>query len=480
MLRDCAMFNCPADTAFADRFFSRLAGSLITRKKGRQTPTRRARNLCKSGWAVLFICFTMLAQAATVKDVRVWPEPENTRIVFDLTGPVDYKIFELDNPPRIVVDVQNSKITDDTSTLDWNNTPVRDLRYATRDGSHLRIVFDLNNKVTPSSFTLQPNGPYGHRLVVDLKASGTAAAITAVSGAPYLATRPKQDAFIVAIDAGHGGEDPGAMGPRGTKEKDIVLSIAKELHAMIAKEPGIKSVLIRDGDYYVGLRQRIIKARQDQADLFVSIHADAFQKPSANGASVFTLSQGGASSEAARWLAARENRADLMGGVSLDDKDDVLASVLLDLSQTASSESSMIVAHEVMRRLGGITKLHGGERVQQAGFAVLKSPDIPSILVEAEFISNPDSERKLRSKSYQREVAQAVLEGIKAYIQQQKHQYQDLPVIQTAGMSHTVRSGDTLSALAARYGVSIGQLRSKNGLRSDELRIGQVLDIPAY
>jgi N-acetylmuramoyl-L-alanine amidase len=427
------------------------------------------------------LCFALLAQAANIHDIRVWPEPENTRIVFDLSGPVDYNVFQLNNPPRVVVDIKNSRVTDNTSVLEWNNTPVKKIRYAARDGNDVRIVFDLNNSVAPNSFTLEPNGPYGHRLVLDLRATAAATTTTTVAAPiPYLAARPKQDAFIVAIDAGHGGEDPGAIGPRGTKEKDIVLAIARELHTLIAKEPGIKSVLIRDGDYYVGLRQRIIKARNEQADMFVSIHADAFTKPSANGASVFTLSQGGASSEAARWLAARENRADLIGGVSLDDKDDVLASVLLDLSQTASNESSMIVAYEVMKRLGGITRLHGGERVQQAGFAVLKSPDIPSILVEAEFISNPDSERKLRSKAYQREVAQAVLDGIKAYIQQQQHQYQGLPIIQTASRTHTVRSGDTLSSLAARYGISIGQLRSANKLKSDQLRIGQVLDIPAH
>ncbi len=423
-----------------------------------------------------FLFFSLNSYGNIVKDVRVWPEPDNTRVVFDLSGPIQYNVFELNNPPRIVIDIKDTDVADQISPVTWNKTPVKSLRYAPRDGNDLRIVFDLHTPVNPNSFTLEPNGPYGHRLVMDLKNPD----VIDTPAIPYLAARPKQNAFIVAIDAGHGGEDPGAVGPRGTREKEVVLAIARELHKMIAKEPGIKSILIRDGDYYVGLRQRIVKARQHQADLFISIHADAFQKQTARGASVFTLSEHGASSEAARWLAASENRADLMGGVSLDDKDDMLASVLLDLSQTASNESSLIVAREVVQRLGNITQLHGGERVQQAGFAVLKSPDIPSILVESEFISNPDSEKKLRTKAYQQQVARAILDGIKAYIRQQKHQYEDLPLLQTAGKTHKVTPGETLSGLAVRYGISVRQLRSANDLRSDTLRVGQVLDIPAH
>lgn len=420
----------------------------------------------------LIILFPLFVQAAQVKDVRVWPEPDNTRIVFDLSGSTQFHMFELDNPPRIVIDLKSSQVNANVSSLSWADTPVKKMRYATRNNKDIRLVLDLNKKVKPQAFTLPPNGPYGHRLVLDLHGNGVAP-----KPIPYRTERPKQDAFVIAVDAGHGGEDSGARGARGTKEKDIVLQIAKELYKAINNEPGMRAVLIRDGDYYVGLRQRILKARQHQADMFISIHADGFKDPRANGASVFTLSQRGSTSEAARWLAERENRSDLVGGVSLDDKDDVLAGVLLDLSQTVSKEASLVVGQAVLDNLGGITRLHGS-RVQHAGFAVLKSPDIPSILVETEFISNPDGERKLRSKTYQRKVVNAIVDGVKHYIHYNAHQYQDLPILQTAKRTHKVRSGDTLSALAVRYGVSVSSLRSKNRLKNDTLVIGQVLDIP--
>jgi N-acetylmuramoyl-L-alanine amidase len=372
--------------------------------------------------------YSVTAMAAQIKDVRVWPEPENTRIVFDLSGPVSYEILELQNPHRIVLDIKSSTLSANTQKLSWAGTPVTQLRHGVRDGHDLRIVLDVNSKVKPEVTKLNPNDAYGHRLVMDLK--NYQATVRPVS-----ITKPQlksgKGVFIVAIDAGHGGEDPGARGPSGTREKDVVLSIARALYTAINKEPGMRAVMIRDGDYYIGLRQRIVKARQHQADLFVSIHADAFTHPRAHGASVFTLSERGASSEAARWLATSENRADLIGGVTLDDKDDVLTSVLLDLSQTASKESSLAVGQAILNNLGQITALHG-KHVQQAGFAVLKSPDIPSILVETEFISNPQSEKKLRSAAYQREISQSILGGIKHYIQSNSHQYQDLPFVYTA------------------------------------------------
>jgi len=282
----------------------------------------------------------------------------------------------------------------------------------------------------------------------------------------------------VAIDAGHGGEDPGAIGPRGTQEKKIVLSIAQKLAELVEDEPGMEPVMIRTGDYYVGLRQRIAIARERQADLFVSIHADAFHSPQANGASVYTLSQSGASSEAARWLAEQENRSDLIGGVSLDDKDDMLASVLLDLSQTASTQASLTMGSTVLKQLGGITRLHA-KRVQNAGFAVLKSPDIPSILVETGFISNPENEKSLRQGTYQEKIARAIFNGIKEYMRS-SNQYNDLPPIQmaSAANAHTIQRGETLSEIAERYKVSVSTLRNTNKLSSDQVRIGQVLQIP--
>lgn len=378
---------------------------------------------------MICLVLSLSAYAAQVKDIRVWPEPDNTRIVFDLTGPVKYEILELKNPDRVVLDIKSSTLIAKTNKLSWQGTPVSQMRHGVRDGHDLRIVLDVSTKVKPEITQLSPNDAYGHRLVMDLKTK-SAVPIPRKEPVRPVATSGK-GVFVVAIDAGHGGEDSGARGPSGTREKDVVLQISRALYAAINKEPGMRAVMIRDGDYYVGLRQRIVKARQHQADLFISIHADAFTHPRAQGASVFTLSEHGASSEAARWLATSENRADLVGGVSLDDKDDVLTSVLLDLSQTASKESSLIVGQAILNNLGQITALHG-KQVQQAGFAVLKSPDIPSILVETEFISNPQGEKKLRTPEYQREVAQSILGGIKHYLRTNSHQYQDLPFVYQA------------------------------------------------
>lgn len=383
-----------------------------------------------------FLCLIpLLAWSHNVLDVRVWPEPDNTRVVFDLSGPIQYKYFELSNPDRLVLDLRGADIKK-LSQVDWRKTPVKSMRYGSNQGKDMRVVFELSAPVKPQAFHLKPSGAYGHRLVLDLKNERTASRPAprvepkVERVALNVKERPK-GVLVIAIDAGHGGEDSGAIGPSGNKEKDVVLAIAKKLYQELSDEPGIKPILIRNGDYYVGLRQRIVKARQAHADLFISIHADAYKHPTAHGASVFTLSGRGATSEAARWLAESENRSDLIGGVSLDDKDDVLASVLLDLSQTASKEASLSLGAAVLRNLGKITQLHGAH-VQQAGFAVLKSPDIPSILVETEFISNPSSERKLRSAAYQDQIVKALHEGVKAYLRTKAHQYQGLPVVQTA------------------------------------------------
>jgi N-acetylmuramoyl-L-alanine amidase len=302
--------------------------------------------------------------------------------------------------------------------------------------------------------------------------------------ASAIKSRKQQRPFIVAIDAGHGGEDPGAVGPRGAREKNVVMQISRELQLLVNKEPGMKAYLTRDGDYFVPLRTRIDKARMAQADLFISIHADAFKDRRAHGASVFSLSAHGASSEAARWIAEQENRSDLIGGVSLDDKDQMLASILLDLSQTASNAASLTLGDAVLSQIKPIAPLHGSKRVQQAGFLVLKSPDIPSILVETEFISNPAAEQKLTSKSYQRQMASAIMHGIKQYRQTSGsyHEQVTLMVADSSGTGsrqHTIRSGDTLSLIAQQYGVSVAALKQYNGLMSDVVRIGQTLKIPS-
>ncbi|HLF66886.1 MAG TPA: N-acetylmuramoyl-L-alanine amidase [Gammaproteobacteria bacterium] len=447
---------------------------------------------------LFFILLPLLTLAAEVKTVRIWPEPAKIRIVLDLTAPIEFRSFTLENPDRLVVDMSADKFSADLNALQWP-TPITTMRYAQYDPSTMRLVFDLKNKIKPKIFTLAASGPYGDRLVIDLYKTMTPApppqqelilaaapAPAATSAPPPLVTpsapripeRPIASKFVVAIDAGHGGEDPGAIGPRGTHEKKIVLSIAKKLADLVRAEPGMEPVMIRTGDYYVGLRQRIAIAREHQADLFVSIHADAFRSPQANGASVYTLSQSGASSEAARWLAEQENRSDLIGGVSLDDKDDVLASVLLDLSQTASTQASLTMGSAVLKHLGGVTRLHT-KRVQNAGFAVLKSPDIPSILVETGFISNPDNEKNLRQDAYQEKIARAVFTGIKEYMRT-SNQYNDLPTLHMAAApnAHTIQRGETLSGIAQRYNVSVNGLRLANKLSNDTVRIGQVLQIP--
>jgi N-acetylmuramoyl-L-alanine amidase len=281
---------------------------------------------------------------------------------------------------------------------------------------------------------------------------------------------PRRD-IIIAIDPGHGGQDPGAIGPRGTKEKDIVLSVAKRLARLVDQEPGMRSYLTRDTDVFISLRDRIRRAHENGADMFISIHADAFHKRSARGSSVYVLSERGASSEAAQILADRENAADLAGGISLEDKDDLLASVLLDLSQTASLEASLEVANTVLSGLKRVGHVHK-KQVESAAFVVLKSPDIPSVLVETAFISNPEEERRLLTSSHQAKLAQAMMVGIRNYFQRNPLPGTSLP------QQHIVSAGDTLSMIAQRYQVSMADIRTVNNMSSTSIQIGDVLKIP--
>ena len=438
-----------------------------------------------------------------VRGVRVWAGPETTRLVFDVTGNTRFKVFSLDNPSRIVIDLSNTRLTGSLKAVDLRDSVVQQIRTGRRDATdrNLRIVLDVNTALKPTSTLLPPHGEHGYRLVIDLDSSRKAARPHVVSNPkpnvkapvisdapmdapiisdiseakkvePPAARAPTRD-IVIAIDAGHGGEDPGAIGPSGTREKDVALALARKLAELFRAEPGIRPVLIRDGDYYLGLRKRIIKARQHKADLFVSIHADAHNNPRASGSSVFALSQRGATNEAARWLAERENAADLVGGVSLDDKDNTLASVLLDLSQTATIEASLGVGSRVLDGLKRIGNVHKN-RVEQAGFMVLKSPDIPSILVETAFISNPDEESKLLNGAYQTSLAQAIVTGVVAH-------FKDNPPSGTAlaqQRRHTISRGDTLDTIAKRYKISPDSLRVANGLADSQVNVGQVLRIP--
>ena len=359
--------------------------------------------------ALLLAAFAHAASQVTVKDVRLWAGPDGTRLVFDLSAPVEHSVLTLRNPDRVVIDISDARV-DIASQLPEGQGFVKQLRVGPQGRRDVRFVIDLSSPASPNSFSVAPSGSYGHRLVVDLN--------PIAASAPPVVVKSADDAHgrdvIVAIDAGHGGVDPGSIGKAGTREKHVTLAIARRLKERIDREPGMRAVLTRDSDYFVELRDRIVRARRQQADMFVSVHADSYRNRSVVGSSVYVLSARGASDESARWLADRENAADLVGGVSLDDKDSVLASVLLDLSQGASMSASFAAAQKVMDeldRIGNVTR----RGVKSAGFLVLKSPDIPSILVETAFISNPTEEARLGSGKHQQRLAEAIFQGVRGY-----------------------------------------------------------------
>ncbi len=451
---------------------------------------------------LLLTAVTVEALAVTqVKSVRLWRAPDNTRLVFDLSGPVQHSVFTLSAPDRLVIDINGATLAAPL-TVSTANTPITSVRSAQRTPTDLRVVIDLSKSVTPKSFTLAPNAQYGNRLVVDLYDQAADAVspppTPPVATTPAVPVTPAQPAIkltpvpngkrdiVIAIDAGHGGEDPGASGSKGQHEKDIVLAIAKELQRQINSEKGFRAELTRTGDYFIPLRKRTEIARKKGADLFISIHADAAPSKAAFGASVFALSDRGATSETARWLADSENRSDLIGGagnVSLDDKDRMLAGVLLDLSMTASLSSSLNVGQKVLGNMGRVTPLHK-RRVEQAGFMVLKSPDIPSILVETGFISNANEAAKLATVSHQQSLARSIHSGVRQFFQQNPPPGTYIAFLRDSGKiaqgprEHSVRPGETLAMIAVRYQVNVASLRSANNLKTDELKVGQSLNIP--
>lgn len=479
------------------------------------------------------IVLAQAAQSATVNGVRVWRAPDHTRFVLDLDAPVQHSLTFANNPDRIILDIPASSLNAGLNTLPLADTPVLAVRSYVQNKTDLRLVLDLKTKIAPNSFLLKAHSGMHDRLVIDLydepatpantttavvekpavapvttaaPANKNPVAVSPVVTTPAVTTKPVvavaaveptpapatvdlqgKRTIVIAVDAGHGGEDPGAMGPNRIREKEVTLAIAKELVAAINAQPGFSGKLTRTGDYFIPLKKRRDIARNMKADLFVSIHADAFSKASARGASVFALSRNGATSETARFLAERENESDLIGGVgniSLDDKDQVLAGVLVDLSMTATLNSSLQVGHHVLNSMGGIAHLHK-RHVEQAGFVVLKAPDVPSILVETGFISNPDESRKLATPTYRKQMAGSVFKGIRQYF------YQHPPAgtyvaaqLQSGGIKdferqHTVAAGDSLSAIAARYGVSSQQLMQYNKMNSTVVKLGQVIRIPS-
>lgn len=427
--------------------------------------------------AVILLCLSTLlrAEPARIESVRIWAAPDSTRVVFDLSQPVQFHQSMLNDPFRVVLDLGNTANVAEYEQPAQKDKFLQRVRSAERNTSDLRFVLDLKKFAKVNSFQLKPNSRYGHRLVVDLFSDeGEKQTGTLMETEEALPTNKLRD-VVIAIDAGHGGEDPGARGPRGTYEKDVVLPLAVKLAELINAEPGMKAVLTRKGDYFLRLRKRIAEARKHKADLFISIHADAFRDPGVNGSSVYVLSKRGASSEHARWLAEQENASDLIGGVSLDDKEDVLVSVLLDLSQTASLEASIDVADRVLGGLKGVGKVHK-KHVEAAAFAVLKSPDIPSILVETAYISNPEEEKKLRSKKHRKKIAGAIKDGLKSYFRD--YAPEGTLLAARASRKHVIARGDTLSMIAQHYHVSLKSLRSANSLKNDRIKVGQILTIP--
>ncbi len=410
--------------------------------------------------------------AASVSEVRAHVAPDHTRFVFELSAPIEHRVFALSRPERLVVDLKQTRLSGRMPALP-SNPLVKGIRSAARKGGDLRVVFDLRQRVVPKSFLLSPVEGRGYRLVVDLRAADRPRRGPVMTALPE-ASRARD--VVIAIDAGHGGEDPGAIGPHGTHEKQVVLAIARELARQIDAVEGMRAVLVRSGDYFISLRKRMEIARKQGADLFVSIHADAFRNPRARGSSVYVVSQRGASSEAARWLAERENASDLIGGVRLDGREPAVAEVLLDLSQSATLRDSILAAREVFRSLRSIGKIHGS-RVQRAGFVVLKSPDIPSMLIETAFISNPEEERKLADPVHQKRLASAILKGIQRYFDQHTPEG-TLLARRKQPIRHRIRRGETLSGIAARYAVSLDRLRRENRLRGDRIVVGQILKIP--
>jgi len=427
--------------------------------------------------ALVALLATAAQAATTVENIRIWSESGKTRVVLDLSRPANHSIFTLRGPDRLVVDLQGGQLGAALKSLPEGAGSVRRIRTGASDG-RLRVVLDLNENVRSRSFAAGPNSQYGDRLVIDLQRTGNLQTVKRASES----YKPGRD-IVVAIDPGHGGHDPGAVGRGRTKEKDVALAVSRQLASRINAEKGMKAVLIRDGDYYVDHRKRMDIAHRHDADLFVSIHADAVDDRRANGATVYALSLKGASDEEARLLAERENAAVWVGGVSLEDKDQVLAEVLLDLSQNAALSASLDVGSKVIGELAHIVKVRR-RTVQQAGLLVLKSPDMPSILIETAYISNPSEEKKLRDRNHQAKLANAILSGVRSYF------YTNPPPDTQIAMDvrrtpdrkvrYVIARGDTLSEIAQRYNVSAAAIRAANSLNGDRIRVGQTLSIPIF
>lgn len=452
----------------------------------------------------VFLSIPVLCAATpvSVHNLRLWQAPDSTRLVFDLSGPLEHRLSRYSNPERIVIEMDNARLQDGLAPLDVSQSYIATVRAAEPADGKLRITLELKRPVREQSFVLKPYGQYGHRLVIDLNDEVVAKALpdpeprAAPPAREFMAPRD----LVVAIDAGHGGEDPGAIGRRyRTREKDVVLAIARELYKLVAAEPGMKPVMIRDGDYFIPLKKRTNKASRHGADVFISIHADAVRGRQARGSSVYALSDRGASSALAKSLADDENSSDWTGGVSRDDLDNDVRGLLGDLTKDATIGDSMVLGGDMLGSMRSVGPLHSA-RVGQAGFMVLKSP-IPSVLIETAFISNPEEERKLRDRAFQRRMAKSIFYGLKqaaprllarrgvgnevlrATAPASSAPAPSTQAVQAAPLNqaheHVVKRGETLSAIARLYDIHVDALRFLNDIHDNNLPIGLKLRIPA-
>lgn len=441
---------------------------------------------------LLCFWFSVSAWANQLQSIRVWPSPDNTRLVLDMSSAPSYEYFTLQNPHRLVVDLKNTQNRVQFNSITNKSTLVTKIRDSKPEAANsYRLVFELKSSVRPVLFPLTPAGEYGHRLVIDMPyTDGARVQQPLIQPVP-----PQQQAVrntaptgrkevVIAIDAGHGGEDPGAIGPKKNREKHVTLAISRRLADLINKEPGMRAVMTRTGDYFVNLNQRSDIARKGRADLLLSIHADSVANSGPRGASVWVLSSNRANREMAGWLEKQERQSELLGGVgeviSQTDGNPYLTRTFLDLSMDKSRADSYAISEHILSAMGKVVRLHKA-KPEHASLAVLKSPDIPSLLIEAGFISNPEEERLLLTADHQQKVAQAVFNGVKSYYRQNPPSgtmMASQSQSQGRAQKHTVRSGESLSLIAQRYGVSMSRLKGHNSLRTDVVRVGQVLDIP--